>query len=133
MDPINPEIQALREQLANAEKNAELRRKSLRNTIIRTIAVIGAVLFISGYVHIVTGSDVTIYPCWKTGWSISNTFVNADDYKGNSIAGIVLRKDLSVAKALFQCGLLDTERILKQQAELDDWSRRVDEYRAQDH
>lgn len=113
MDPINPEIQALREQLAHAEKLAGLKHKGRVRAAIGVSLVAGAVMLGAGFFHFVNGEGVTLYPCRKTSWGISNTIVNTNDYVGTPMISLE-RGEYKVVKALYECELIDIPSLTKE-------------------
>lgn len=70
-----------------------------------TLLVLSAILVIvAGFVHVVHGGDVGLTVCAKDGWSLSDTFVDLDDYIGKPI--ISQLDKAKVLRAMFACGTL---------------------------
>lgn len=69
-------------------------------------AVLAAVLIvIVGFVHVVHGGGVGLTVCEKDGWSLSDTFVDLDDFIGKPLLANLDRA--KVLRAMFACGTLE--------------------------
>lgn len=69
-----------------------------------TLLLIGALVIVAGFTHVVHGGSSGLTVCGKDGWSLSDTFVDVDDYVGKSL--IELAPKAKVVRALFACSVL---------------------------
>jgi hypothetical protein len=71
-------------------------------------ALVAAVVFNAGFVHIVRGRKVHrwsgIQICTKLEWTLRNTFMNTDDYVGQP--ELVAQLDAKAVLALIRCGVV---------------------------
>jgi hypothetical protein len=79
-----------------------------RALLLAIIAIaLSAVCVAVGFVHVVRGGKVRIWPgitvCQKRQWTLRDTFINTDDYVGQP--KLVAALDPDVVLALGDCGL----------------------------
>lgn len=76
-----------------------------------TLVVLLAILIVvAGFVHIVHGGGVGLAVCEKDGWSLSDTFVDVDDYIGKPLISQI--EHAKVLRAMFACGTLERPKLL---------------------
>ncbi|MGE0547596.1 MAG: hypothetical protein AB7O24_04360 [Kofleriaceae bacterium] len=69
-----------------------------------TFVLLAVLVFLVGRVHFVYGGDVGFKACGKDGWSLSDTFVDLDDYIGKSLLANIDKA--KVLRALFACKVI---------------------------
>jgi hypothetical protein len=76
----------------------------IRLSVVVALVVIVAIILGAGFVHIVHGGAVGLTVCTKDGWSLTDTFVDIDDFKGQPLATLLPKA--SVIRALIRCQVL---------------------------
>jgi hypothetical protein len=76
--------------------------------IIVAAALVAAIVFNAGFLHVVHGGKVYRWPgiqiCIKLEWTLRNTFMNTDDYVGQQER--VAQLDANAVRALVRCGVV---------------------------
>lgn len=71
---------------------------------VKTLVLAGVLLIVAGFTHVVYGGSVGLTVCAKDGWSLSDTFVDLDDFIGKPLLSQLDRA--KVLRAMFACGTL---------------------------
>lgn len=80
------------------------KRKGVVTIRVGTLVVLAVLIIAAGFTHIVYGGSVGITVCAKDGWSLSDTFVDLDDYIGKPL--ISQLDKAKVLRAMFACEVL---------------------------
>lgn len=80
---------------------------------IGTVVLAAALVIASGFVHVVCGGGVGLDVCAKDGWTLTDTFVDVDDYAGQPM--IALLPKAKVVRALLRCEVIRSPALERQQ------------------
>ena len=94
----------MREEIPSIENRANpTRRLPLWGKL---LVPLGALVIVSGFVHVVHGGSAGLTVCGKDGWALQHTFVDVDDYVGRPL--ISMMDKAAVIRALAECGVIRT-------------------------
>lgn len=80
------------------------KRRGYVSLRIGTLVSIAVLIVVAGFTHVVHGGSVGLTVCEKDGWSLSDTFVDLDDFIGKPL--ISQLDKAKVLRAMFACGVL---------------------------
>lgn len=72
-----------------------------RTVPLSLVLLIGLLVVVAGFTHIVYGGGGSIGVCAKDGWALENTFVDLDDFIGKPLLANIDKA--KVLRAMFAC------------------------------